>query len=142
MCFIDDQEIELSVMASPPAQRLEGNEVDAAIGEHRGSFPHFLQNCWRNYQSSLVAIGESESSESFSGSDRIAQKRAPEFADRFAQPRHSRELMRLKLDAPKQSLVGVRFENQASERGSRFGPTYQLEMSTHPHHSRSGSTSP
>jgi hypothetical protein len=142
MCFIDDQEIERFVMASPPTQRLEGNKVHAAIGEHRGSLPHFLQNRWRNYQSLLIAIGKSESSESLSRSHRIAQKRAPEFADRFAQPRHSRELMRLELDAPKQSLVGIRFENQASECGSRFGPIYQLEMPTHPHHSRSGSTSP
>jgi hypothetical protein len=142
MCFIDDQEIELFVVASPPTQRLEGNKVDAALGKHRGSFPHFLQNCWRNHQSSLIAIGKSESTESLSRSDRIAQKRAPEFADRFAQSCHSRELMRLKLDAPKQSLVGIRFENQASECGARFGPVYQLETTTHPHHSRSGSTSP
>jgi hypothetical protein len=142
MCFIDDQEIELFVVASPPTQRLEGNKVDAALGEHRGSFPHFLQNRWRNYQSSLIVIGESESSESLSRPNRIAQKRASEFADRFAQSGHSRELMRLKLDAPKQSLVGIRFKNQASECGSRFGTIYQLEMATHPHHSRSGSTSP
>jgi hypothetical protein len=121
--FVDDQQIVLvRGGGTEPAQLFEADEVRADFSGAKRVRPHLRQCSGCDDETARITACDSGCDEGLAHADLVAEQGATEFVDRFFDPLHGRQLVRLQRNGADPRLNRVVTENESSDAGADFIP--------------------